>query len=197
MVPCAGESSRMGAPKALLPAGGSTFLDHVTGALEEGGCAPIIVVVADLHGPVAERARATGARVEVNEHPAEGPITSLRVALRALGDDVEACAFLPVDHPLVQAATVARLIASLQASDAPIVVPSYGGERGHPVLFRRSVFTELFEDGLAEGARTVVHRHLPDLLEVAVPDPGVLTDIDTPGEYRSHFNEITPALDGS
>ncbi len=187
----------MGAPKALLRAGGSTFLDQVTGALQEGGCAPIIVVVADLHGPVAERARAAGARVEVNSHPADGPIASLRVALRALDDDVEACAFLPVDHPLVQGATVARLIASLEASHAPIVVPSYGGERGHPVLFRRSVFPELLEDDLAEGARTVVHRHLPDLLEVGVPDPGVLTDIDTPEEYRRHFDEVTHALDSS
>ena len=92
---------------------------------------------------------------------------------------------------------MARLIASLEVSDAPILVPSYGGERGHPVLFRRSVFPELFEDGLAEGARTVVHRHLLDLLEVGVPDPGVLTDIDTPDEYRSHFSEIAPTLDGS
>ncbi len=185
----------MGAPKALLNAAGSTFLDQVTSALQEGGCAPIIVVVADLHGPVAERARAAGARVEVNTQPADGPITSLRVALRALSDDVDGCAFLPVDHPLVKAATVARLIASFEVSDAPIVVPSYEGERGHPVLFRRSVFPDLFEDGLVEGARTVVHRYLPDLLEVGVPDPGVLTDIDTPGEYRSHFNDL--ALDSS
>ena len=63
--------------------------------------------------------------------------------------------------------------------------------------FRRSVFPELLEDDLAEGARTVVHRHLPELLEVGVPDPGVLTDIDTPREYRRHFDEITSELDGS
>ena len=187
----------MGAPKALLHAGDSTFLERVTDALLQGGCATVIVVVADLDGPVAERARAAGARVEVNTEPADGPITSLRVALRALSDDVAACAFLPVDHPLVKAATVARLIASLEASEAPIVVPSYGGERGHPVLFRRSVFPELLEDDLAEGARTVVHRHLPDLLEVGVSDAGVLADIDTPGDYRLHFEEITPALDSS
>lgn len=161
----------------------------------QGGCATVIVVVADLDGPVAERARAAGARVEVNAQPAEGPITSLRVALGTLGDDVGACAFLPVDHPLVEAVTVARLIASLEASEAPIVVPSYGGERGHPVLFRRSVFSELFEDGLAEGARTVVHRHMPDLLEVEVSDVGVLADIDTPGDYRRYFDKITPAHD--
>jgi molybdenum cofactor cytidylyltransferase len=187
----------MGAPKALLHAEGSTFLDRVTDALQEGGCAPVIVVVADLDGPVADRARAAGARVEVNTQPADGPITSLRVALRTLRDDVEACAFLPVDHPLVKAATVARLIASLEASEAPIVVPSYAGERGHPVLFRRSVFPELFEDGLAEGARTVVHRHLRSLSEVAVLDKGVLADIDTPEEYLRQFDEITPALGSS
>lgn len=187
----------MGAPKALLHAEGSTFLDRVIDALREGGCAPVIAVVADLDGPVAERARAAGARVEVNAQPAEGPITSLRVALRTLSDDVDACAFLPVDHPLVEAATVARLIASLEASEAPIVVPSYGGERGHPVLFRRSVFPELFEDDLAEGARTVVHRHMPDLLEVEVSDAGVLADIDTRGDYRRHFEETTPAHDRS
>ncbi|GMR12258.1 MAG: hypothetical protein BMS9Abin29_0447 [Gemmatimonadota bacterium] len=187
----------MGVPKALLHAEGCTFLDRVVDTLQEGGCAPVIVVVAHLDGPVAERARAIGARVEVNRRPADGPITSLRVGLRALSDPVEACAFLPVDHPLVKAATVARLIASLEVSETPIVVPSYRGERGHPVLFRRTVFPELFEDDLAEGARTVVHRHLQNLTDVAVPDPGVLADIDTPEEYRRHFDMTAHALDST
>jgi len=197
VIPCAGESSRMGTPKALLDAGGSTFLEKVIGTLEEGGCTPVVVVVADSDGPLAERAHATGALVEVNEYPGDGPITSLRVGLSALGDDVAGCAFLPVDHPLVRASTVAQLIASLQTSDAPIVAPRYLGERGHPVLFRRIVFAELFEEDLAEGARTVVHRHLSELAHVDVRDPGVLADIDTPDDYRGHFAELRHPLGSS
>lgn len=192
VIPCAGGSSRMGTPKALLDASGSTFVERVVGTLREGGCVPLLVVVSDPDGPLATAARATGAQVEVNTHPEQGPISSLRVGLEALGDDVHACAFLPVDHPLVKPETVARLVTALEASDAPIVVPNYKGTRGHPVLFRRSVFPELLDEDLEEGARTVVHRHLDDLIEVDVDDAGVLADIDSPADYSRHFAQPDP-----
>lgn len=195
IVPAAGLSTRMGRSKPLLDADGRSFLHRVVGALAGGGCDPVVVVVRDDGGPEAELGRETGARVLVNPDPSDGPVSSLRVALRSLDPGVEGCAFCPADHPRVDPETVARLRDAFLESDAPVVVPRHGSRRGHPVFFRSTLFPELLEEGLPEGARTVIRRHAGAVLEVEVGDAGVLVDIDTPGEYRRHFPDESRAPD--
>jgi nicotine blue oxidoreductase len=177
----------MGTSKALLDAGGRSFLAAVVGALVGGGCDPVVVVVGDGQEDEARRARAAGAQVLINPDPGEGPITSLRLALGALGDKVEGVAFLPVDHPLVRPETVASLVRTLLSGGAPLVLPVHEGGRGHPALFRRALFPELLDPGLEGGARTVVHAHLHQAELVGVDDAGVNLDLDTPEEYRAAF----------
>jgi molybdenum cofactor cytidylyltransferase len=189
VVPCAGQSTRMGTSKALLDAGGRSFLSAVVGSLVGGGCDPVVVVVGPGQEDEARRARAAGAVVLENPDPGEGPITSLRMALATLGSAVEGVAFLPVDHPLVAPETVATLVDALLEGDAPLVLPVVEGRRGHPALFRRTLFAELTAGGQEEGARSVVHEHLGQALLVEVPDAGVVTDIDTPAAYRAAFRE--------
>lgn len=177
----------MGTSKALLDAGGRSFLAAVVGALVGGGCDPVVVVVAAGQEDEARRAQAAGAQVLVNPDPGEGPVTSLRLALRALAGGVEGVAFLPVDHPLVEPETVTTLVETLLTGQAPLVLPVHEGRRGHPALFRHTVFSELLDPGLEGGARSVVHTHLEEATQVAVDDPGVILDLDTPEEYRKAF----------
>ncbi len=185
IVPCAGASTRMGTSKALLDAGGRSFLAAVVGSLFGGGCTPVVVVVGAGRGDERRRAMAAGALVLDNPDPGEGPITSLRVALATLGADVDGVAVCPVDHPLVRPETVADLVEAFVAGDAPLVLPVHAGRRGHPTLFRRTLFTELADPALEGGARTVVHRHLGEALQLEVDDGGTVTDIDTPEAYRT------------
>lgn len=184
VVPSAGASIRMGRPKGLLPVGGESFLKRTVGALRTGGCAPVLVVVAEGAHGLAGEAEAAGAQVLVNPDPGEGPITSLRLALSTLGDSVPGFAYLPVDHPMVRGDTVSRLLDEARAAGAPLTVPMYQGKRGHPAIFGAALFPELLDASLEGGARTVVHRHLRDALKLEVDDPGVLVDIDTPDAYR-------------
>ncbi len=188
VIPCAGASSRMGTSKALLDAGGRSFLAATVGALVAGGCDPVMVIIAAGQDDEERKAKSAGAVTLLNPDPGEGPITSLRLALGALAGTVEAVAFLPVDHPRVTPDTVTRLREALLASDAPLVLPVFEGKRGHPALFRRTLFAELSDPGLEGGARTVVHAHLNDALQVEVDDPGVVMDIDTPEAYRTAFS---------
>ena len=187
VIPCAGASTRMGQSKALLDAGGRSFLAATVGALIGGGCDPVVVVVGPGQVDEARRAKAAGAVVLENPAPGEGPITSLRLALALLGSTVEGMAFLPVDHPGVRPETVAALVDALRGGEAPLVVPTYQGARGHPALFRRRLFPALADPGLQGGARTVVHAHLDAATLLAVDDPGVVLDIDTPDAYRDAF----------
>ena len=177
----------MGSAKALLDAGGQSFLMRVVAALAEGGCSPVVVVTRDLAGKVAAEAEAAAATVAANPDPDEGPISSIRVALAGWGERVNGCAVCPVDHPLVTGATVRSLAAAFVREAADIVIPTYRGRRGHPAIFHHRLFPELLEANLPEGARTVVRRHPSRVRECAVEDPGVVADIDTPSRYRSHF----------
>jgi molybdenum cofactor cytidylyltransferase len=175
----------MGRPKPLLRVEGETFLVRTVRALQNGGCFPVFAVVALGDDDGAREAAAAGARVLLNSDPGEGPITSLRLALAELDDSAAGLVYLPVDHPMVRADTVAALLAAAQSSGAALTLPVYGSERGHPAVFGRQLFAELSDPALEGGARTVTHRHLADALLVDVDDAGVLTDIDTPEIYES------------
>jgi CTP:molybdopterin cytidylyltransferase MocA len=185
IVLAAGRSRRMGEPKARLVVEGSTFLERAARVLTDGGCEPVVAVVPSgesEEGLIALAARA-GARGVVNPDPEAEQIDSLRCGLHALDRDVAGAAVLPVDHPRVQAATVAALLAAFHDSRAPIVRPVRRGRPGHPVLFARTVWEELDAPDLERGARDVVHRHRAEIHEVPVDDPGIEIDVNTREEY--------------
>jgi molybdenum cofactor cytidylyltransferase len=192
VVPAAGRSLRMGRSKALLSAEGRTFLERVCATLARGGCAPVVVVLRDPDSAEGALARRVGARVLANPDPEEGPVTSIRHALRALPTTVRGVAVLPVDHPLVDPATIEELLAAFDGEPAAALVPTYQGRRGHPVLLGRALFPEVLEPDLPEGVRTVLRRDPTRVREVPVDDPGVLIDLDTPEAVRQHFPSALP-----
>jgi molybdenum cofactor cytidylyltransferase len=176
----AGESSRMGSPKALLEFRGETFLDWLIRCFETQ-CSPVIVVLG--HTPEVIRAGVRGAakaEFVLNPRYQLGQFSSLQCGLRAVPPDAEGAVFTPVDHPNIEAATIARLIESA----APIAIPQYIGRHGHPVLLHRTLFAEFLALPAEEQARTVVHRHTNEIRYIDVPDAGILDDIDDPEAYR-------------
>jgi molybdenum cofactor cytidylyltransferase len=183
LVLAAGASRRMGRPKALLPHGGSTFLGCVAGTACEAGLDPLVVVVGAAAQSIAATHPELVPRLVINDRPDLGQLHSLRLGLARLGAGVEAAVVLPVDHPLVTSDTVRALVAAFAAQGAPIVLPTYGGRRGHPTLFARAVFDELGRAPLVEGARAIVRRDPDRVCEVPVDDPGILANVDTPEAY--------------
>jgi molybdenum cofactor cytidylyltransferase len=191
----AGESRRMGFPKALLPYPLSgrpetTFLSHLLDVMNRAGAEPIVVVL----GHEAERIRQGvpkeswgRARAVVNERYREGMLTSIHAGLDAIDDDpeVKGVLLLPVDHPDVSSEVVTLLVDRFTSTSRPVILPVHDGRRGHPVLFSRTVFGELLRAPEAIGARQVVWDHQNDLLEVEVSDAGIGRDVDTPEDYRS------------
>jgi CTP:molybdopterin cytidylyltransferase MocA len=197
IVLAAGRSRRMGEPKALLALDGTTFLARAVAALRDGGCGEVVVVTGpesdETGGRIRGEARALGARVAVNEAESSEQADSLRAGLLALSSLAAAAVVLPVDVPAAGAESVRTVIAAFRARGAPIVRAAHGGRNGHPVLFARAVFAELLADDLPEGARTVIHRHGDAAESVEVAAEGVLSDVDTPDDYRRLTSQAPPA----
>jgi len=180
LILAAGESSRMGSPKALLEFRGETFIDRLIRCFS-AYCSPVIVVLG--HEPEVIRAGVRSplhAVFVLNTDYQRGQFSSMQCGLRAVPADVDALVFTPVDHPNVEPATVAKLI----ASGAPIAIPQYLGRHGHPVLFSRSLIPEFLALPPDSQARDVTHRHASDTRYIDVADAGILDDIDDPEAYR-------------
>ena len=189
----AGRSARMGSPKATLDFRGRPFVVAVLEALEALDFKHRVVVLG-LDAPRVRPLLAAHSCVIVENPDVEGgPIGSLRAALAAL-EPVRPTALLawPVDMPHVRIATVERLMAEHERTHAPVVLPVFGSRRGHPVIWDASVFEELATSLAAarEGARAVLHRHQAAAATVAVDDPAVIDDIDTPEDYERLIREI-------
>ncbi len=193
VVLAAGRSRRMGHPKALLHVGGRTFITAAVEALRAGGCAAVVAVVGGAgqggwtafpwSRQVEEAAEAAGAIVVVNGLPESQQIQSFRLGLALLPPTITGALALPVDHPLVTAATVRRILEAHEADDAAILRPVHGGQPGHPTLFPRWTWEMLGDPTLPAGARSVVESPRTHTRDVPVDDLGVLADIDTPEAY--------------
>ena len=184
LILAAGESSRMGRDKALLAYHGRTFLETILGTLREAGIARIAVVLGHHADEIRKAVNLEGVEVVVNNEYLRGQTSSLQAALRALEDpDLEAIVLSLVDHPVVSAATVRALLKSYGQSHAPVIIPTYRGQRGHPVVIARDLFPELQVLGPKEGANIVVRKYGDQTRFVDVDDPGILLDVDDPDTY--------------
>jgi molybdenum cofactor cytidylyltransferase len=190
-----GASTRMGRPKAGLPLSdhADTFVSKLIRTFIAAGIPDIVIVTGS--SPEAVRAAAGRTRLPVrfehNAHWPDGQLSSLLAGLRERrGDVVEAALVTLVDAPLVSVATVVRLVETWRRHRPLIVRPARGDEHGHPVLFDRRLFEELRAADPARGAKTVVHAHDADIVNLPVDDPGAFLDIETEQEYRDAVREL-------
>jgi molybdenum cofactor cytidylyltransferase len=185
LILAAGESSRMGADKATLTYRGRTFLEAIVQTLGEADIERIVVVLGHHAEEIQRHVKIESAQVVINPDYKSGQTSSLQVGLRALiADDPEAILLCLVDHPAVSAETVRRLVAAFRQSSAVVVIPTYKGRRGHPVLIGRQVFEELLELASHAGADSVVRKYRPATQFVEVEDEGIVMDVDDLESYR-------------
>jgi len=174
----AGESRRMGFPKALLRYRDETFLDTLIG-LFAARCQSVIVVLGAHAGRIRERTLRP-ATFAINADYQRGQTSSMQCGLRAVPAAVESVLFTLVDHPAVAPATLDALL----AGPGPLVrVPRYQGRRGHPIWFSRELIAEFLELPENGAAREIVRSHAAQTEFLDVDDAGILADIDDAASY--------------
>jgi molybdenum cofactor cytidylyltransferase len=187
----AGESSRMGRPKALLPIDGVRFIEKIVTTLKATRVGQIVVVLGHNVNELRRTMSDLPVDLVINPDYKRGQLTSLRAAIHSIetGRDperVDGILVHLVDHPYINAELVNLMIDRFYETKKLIVVPRYQNRRGHPVIFSRALFAELLAAPLDQGAKAVVHAHRDDTLEIDTNDEGAIIDIDTPEEYRRH-----------
>jgi len=184
----AGESSRMGRPKALLPIDGQTFIERIVASLRHGGIERIVVVLGFNAEELRRQTAHLAVDVLINPDYQRGQLSSLQVAVRHLQTDKNCHGMMVhlVDHPYIDPKLVQLMLRRFDESKPLIVVPRHQGKRGHPVIFSRALFGELLDAPMDEGAKAVVNAHRDETLEIDTEDVGITLDIDTPELYRQH-----------
>jgi molybdenum cofactor cytidylyltransferase len=177
----AGESRRMGSPKALLPYRGSTFLEHLLEVTRHPSIGWRRVIVG-AHAPeIARAVRLVRDELVNNTEWEKGQLSSIRAALHSLPPgETDGILLCPVDHPLVSAELVAALIEAFYKTASKIVVPRYKQKRGHPMIFSSALYDELLAAPQDVGARSVVWAHATEVLEIPTEEEGVVLNLNDP-----------------
>lgn len=182
VVLAAGEARRMGRNKLLLEVAGRPILDWVLDAIDASAVDEVIVVLGHRPEELRPLVEAHGATVVLNPDYDEGMVFSFKAGLRRVSADG---AFLVLGDQIGLKPVLLNRMASVMEADpeALIVSPAHRGRRGHPVLFRRSLFPEILGLGPGETVRDVVFRH-EAAHRLVEGDPWCLLDIDTPEDLE-------------
>jgi len=192
VVLCAGESSRMGRPKALLPIDGQTFIERIVAALKQTKVGKIIVILGHNFRELEAKISHLPVKILINTDYKQGQLSSLQLAVRDLQADADCDGMLVhlVDHPYLAPLLVEEMIRRFYETKKRIIVPRYHGKRGHPVIFSNTLFGELLSAPMAEGAKAVVNAHRAATLEIDTQEEGIAVDIDTPELYQQHVRRV-------
>jgi molybdenum cofactor cytidylyltransferase len=192
----AGDSSRMGRDKALLPwpplnaqgaRAGETFLSAAIRTFSSVADF-VVVVVGKNEELLAPIIFAEGASLVVNSDPSLGQFSSLQLGLREVLDRGRDAAMVTlVDRPPISAQTMQILHAAFMASgeNTWAVVPEYSGKHGHPYLIGREMIEAFLRVPPSSNAREIEHASQQHIQYVGVDDPLVALNINTPEDYAA------------
>jgi molybdenum cofactor cytidylyltransferase len=191
----AGESTRMGRDKALLPwppgephtHSSQTLLSTAIATLS-GLCDLVIVVAGKNETALAPVIYGCGAFLARNPAPEQGQFSSLQTGLReTLNHGRDSAMVTHVDRPVPSIATLDRLVNAFNSRERGIwsVVPEYQDKHGHPIVVGREMIEAFLKASFSATAREIEHANQQHILYAPVEDPTVILNINTPEDYAS------------
>jgi molybdenum cofactor cytidylyltransferase len=184
----AGASTRFGRPKQLLRLKDKYLLEWVLDAALNSMLSRIVLVIGYAHQKILkaleEKLPHAKLQIEINPHYQKGQSQSLQVGLSKVMNTYPAAMFLLADQPLVDAATINYLLDNFWSADKDICVPTIGGKRGNPTIFRKNFYSKIMNIMGDIGARRIIGAHPARVLEIEIENPHFFFDIDTPEDME-------------
>jgi molybdenum cofactor cytidylyltransferase len=187
VVLAAGESRRMGRLKALLPFGKRTVIEQGLYTLLQANLADVAVVLGHRADEIAAVLEPLPVQLLYNPNYVQGMTTSVQVALEALTPIPDAYLLALVDQPQISPGLVQQILEAFVRTRKGIVIPTYQGKRGHPILLASRYRHEVLALGPDQGLNLVTRGHPDDTLEVAVGTDDILRDMDYQADYEAEL----------
>jgi molybdenum cofactor cytidylyltransferase len=180
----AGESRRMGQFKQLLQLGEKSFVEHCVENLLASQVDEIIVVTGHRESDVRAAVGTRAVRLVFNNDYRSGMSSSIKCGVRAVLDISTACLIALVDQPQIGPGIVDQLIDVYENAHPRIVIPTFCGKGGHPIILDLSLKQEILEMDQSVGLRQVISAHSSEVARVEVSNREVVEDCDLPEDYE-------------
>jgi molybdenum cofactor cytidylyltransferase len=187
VVLAAGESRRMGRLKALLPFGNRTVIEQVLQPLLQADLVSVTVVLGHRAEEIAAVLKALPVHLVINPHYRDGMTTSVQAALRHITPLPDAYLLALVDQPQLGLTPVQRVLTAFNQTNKGLVIPTWNGKRGHPIILAARYRQDVLALGPDQGLNLVTRSHLDDTLELPMADDDILRDMDYPEEYETEL----------
>lgn len=191
LVLAAGRSSRMGDLKPLLKIGAKTVLERVISVFTEAGIKDVRVILGYRHSELLPQIEECGASWIRNYQWEQGMFSSVKAGVAAIGGLTRCFLVMPVDIPMVEPATIDKLVDVFDQSGKFVCYPTFRGKRGHPPVISTQYRYEILQWENPGGLGGFLKQKRADAIDVDVEDEGILLDIDTPEDYRNLLRRIT------
>jgi molybdenum cofactor cytidylyltransferase len=195
----AGDSTRMGYPKALLPLGSESFLVRILSTIGRVGMPKPLIVLGKAAPVIQQQILNRPAHTLINPDPDRGQLSSIQLALHHINPEFIAGMIWPVDQPAISEDLVRNLVHLFLSSESRIAYPTCGGRRGcsgrrgHPAIFHRALFQEFMDAPLEEGPKKILLRHQNATSVLPTEELACVQDIDTPADYEALTGESLDA----
>ena len=179
----------MGSFKQLLTFGGKTFVECCVDNLLASNAGEVVVVTGHRDADVRAALVTRPVRFAHNPDYRAGMTSSIKLGVSVISDQAKACLIALSDQPQIGIKVINRLIEVYLTERPLIVVPTYRGRRGHPIVLDMKLRAEILETDASQGLRQVVNAHPGKTVAVEVPSQTVLFDFDTPEDYLRASNQ--------
>jgi molybdenum cofactor cytidylyltransferase len=191
IVLAAGESSRMKAPKMLLPFGKMTIIETVIANVAASDIDQMVVVLGSWKEEILQVIEKYHVNHCFNDNYKQGMLSSVQCGLRFIPGESKCALICQGDQPMVDKAIINMLISAFNQSGKGIVVPLHEKKRGHPVIVDSRYYDEILNLKPADTLRRIMDNHPGDIEEVETTFSSVLKDIDTPDDYLNELKLIS------
>lgn len=183
IVLAAGKSTRMGKQKLLLPYNGKTIIKSIVEKTLNSDSSQTVVVIGSYKKEVKAELADCAVHLVENEKFEEGMLSSVQAGVAAVNCESDGMLILLGDQPMITISGINLLIAAFQKTQKGLIIPTFHGKRGHPVLISSKYKQRINSLNPELGLRELFTENSQDILEIEVNTDDVLKDIDTPEDY--------------
>jgi molybdenum cofactor cytidylyltransferase len=185
----AGASTRMKQQKLLLPYNRKTIIETVVETVANAVDSNIMVVLGSHSEEIKSAIHKQKVHFCINENYMKGMLSSAICGFRALPREAKAALVFLGDQPQIPPKATDLVVDAWMKSKKGIVMPTFKGRRGHPVLIETHYKSEIEKLDPERGLKTLSEKFMDDVFEVECEIPEILRDIDTPEEYQFEINK--------